>query len=459
MSKYQWNPLIDEKEFEDLVNELCCKKYNLQDFQLYGRKGQKQYGIDGFVVTEDKHLIVHQCKNKMISRKDSEIKKELLKDIECETEVMVKEFIEKKKYKVKTFIFANSFKQDTQLQDKAIELSTKYKFDIIIWSWDIISNMLEEYSDIAQKYYPDFFKDKIETKPIISLSNEKYFLEDIFLKIQANKPIMILSITSSATHYQVLKYYKKRIQKEMLTLFSTENIISFDLIDTKTEKKFFQYITNRKDFEEVVQTSYEFVELINNKLECDDILLIINNFENAKEEHLRKLADGIHKLWEDSHNNSFNIIIFGKKKLLSLKLINGSLSPLTMFKEVWLTTPSIDDYKKILGVSYDIEEIYNLVGGNPELLEFCTDNYPQKDYKNFLLNSEYLAKFFEKYYTKKDKLFKIFDQDSFGNYHAFSHEELYRDLFWDNLIVKSDNGKFKWIAPIVVEMGKRYFLC
>ena len=46
MSNYQFSPLKDEKEFELLVNDLCTEKYCIE-FQVYGRKGQKQNGIDG----------------------------------------------------------------------------------------------------------------------------------------------------------------------------------------------------------------------------------------------------------------------------------------------------------------------------------------------------------------------------------------------------------------------------
>ena len=144
MADYQWKPLTDEKKFEDLVNDLCSKKYGLE-FQIYGRKGQKQYGIDGFALTKDKKHILHQCKNKMITRSDKDIRAELLKDLANETEAMVQEFVKNKKYDVEKFIFANSFKRDTKLQDKAIELSSLYSIMIIVWSWDEISDMLEKY--------------------------------------------------------------------------------------------------------------------------------------------------------------------------------------------------------------------------------------------------------------------------------------------------------------------------
>ena len=158
MADYQFLALTDEKKFEDLINDLCCKKYTLE-FQIYGRKGQKQYGIDGSALTKDNKHILHQCKNKMLSRDDVKTQKELLDDLEKETNSMVNEFIQGKGYIVEEFIFANSFKRDTKLQDKAIELSKKYKISITVWSWDEIVEMLEDNMDIARKYYSEFFRD------------------------------------------------------------------------------------------------------------------------------------------------------------------------------------------------------------------------------------------------------------------------------------------------------------
>ena len=83
MSNYQFPPLKDEKEFESLVNSLYIKKYGIE-FQVYGRKGQGQKGIDDHSFSANKKQIVYQCKNKFIIREDSKIQKELLKDIEDE---------------------------------------------------------------------------------------------------------------------------------------------------------------------------------------------------------------------------------------------------------------------------------------------------------------------------------------------------------------------------------------
>ena len=170
MADYQWKPLTDEKKFEDLVNDLCSKKYGLE-FQIYGRKGQKQYGIDGSALTKDNKHILHQCKNKMISRTDKSIQSELLKDLENETNAMIKEFIEGKGYTLDKFIFANSFKRDTKIQNRATELSSIHGIVVIVWSWDEISDMLEEYIDVAKKYYPDFFEVDDSIKNIYAKNN------------------------------------------------------------------------------------------------------------------------------------------------------------------------------------------------------------------------------------------------------------------------------------------------
>jgi hypothetical protein len=120
MRKYQFLPLKDEKEFESLVNDLCIEKYDI-DFQVYGRKGQKQSDIDGLSFSKDKKQIVYQCKNKIIARDDKKIQAELLDGIDTEVKSASAEFSN-----IDTFIFANSFKQDPVLQDKALDLTNHY---------------------------------------------------------------------------------------------------------------------------------------------------------------------------------------------------------------------------------------------------------------------------------------------------------------------------------------------
>lgn len=187
MSKYQFPTLKDEKEFESLVNDLCKKHYGIE-FQVYGRKGQKQYGIDGLSLSKDEKEIVFQCKNKFINRDDKKIQEELLKDIENEVKSTSEKFTN-----VDTFIFANSFKQDTILQDKARDLSNQYSFTIIVWSWEEIEGLLEKYPDVAKQYYPELFdktiltisdtKQRFQENSLILLSSQNLYIENSFIKV------------------------------------------------------------------------------------------------------------------------------------------------------------------------------------------------------------------------------------------------------------------------------------
>lgn len=184
MSKYQFLALKDEKEFESLVNDLCAEKYGI-DFQIYGRKGQKQNGIDGLSFSKDRKKIVFQCKNKFINREDKKIQTELLDDIENEVKSASTEF-----QNIDTFIFANSFKQDTVLQDKANQLAYQNKFTILVWSWEEIEGLLEKHLNIAKQYYPWFFNTDIQLENNIKNTLSE---NDIKNKFQENSMALLSS--------------------------------------------------------------------------------------------------------------------------------------------------------------------------------------------------------------------------------------------------------------------------
>lgn len=70
-----------------------------------------------FLFQKIKKQIVYQCKNKIIARDDKKIQAELLHGINTEVKSVNAKFSN-----IDMFVFANSFKQDTVLQDKALDL-------------------------------------------------------------------------------------------------------------------------------------------------------------------------------------------------------------------------------------------------------------------------------------------------------------------------------------------------
>jgi hypothetical protein len=62
MSKFVFPKPLDEDIFEDLVRDVYARVYSNRNFQRYGRRGQKQFGVDSAGFSEEK-LIGVQCKN------------------------------------------------------------------------------------------------------------------------------------------------------------------------------------------------------------------------------------------------------------------------------------------------------------------------------------------------------------------------------------------------------------
>lgn len=69
-SEYNLPPTKDPGEFEDMVCDVCIKRFG-RGFQRYGRSGQRQSGID-IISTGAEKLIGIQCKNYELSAKEIE---------------------------------------------------------------------------------------------------------------------------------------------------------------------------------------------------------------------------------------------------------------------------------------------------------------------------------------------------------------------------------------------------
>jgi len=92
--------------------------YDDPAIERFGRKGQAQSGVDGFSPADS--TITFQCKLKDTRHKsDHDIRSVLLKQIE-------EEFLKTHAWPkpLTRFVFASTFKNDTELQTKAAALSS-----------------------------------------------------------------------------------------------------------------------------------------------------------------------------------------------------------------------------------------------------------------------------------------------------------------------------------------------
>jgi len=144
---YQLPPLDDAAQFERLIRDILRRVYDDPGIELFGRRGQSQSGIDVFSPT--KSGVAGQCKLKDIRYKDDDsLRKTLLTEIEEELASTVGLQIPPRR-----FIFATTFKNDRQLQEKAKALSTD-NLTVEYWGWDTITERIWEYADhIIRDYY------------------------------------------------------------------------------------------------------------------------------------------------------------------------------------------------------------------------------------------------------------------------------------------------------------------
>lgn len=146
---YQLPPLQDDEDFERLVRDILRRVYDDPGIERFGRKGQAQSGIDGFSPADP--TVTFQTKLKDTRHEpDHRLRDVLLKEIEEElnkTDSLPKT--------VSRFIFASTFKNDTELQNRAVALSSD-TLTVEYWGWDTISDRIWEYAEqLIPAYYPE----------------------------------------------------------------------------------------------------------------------------------------------------------------------------------------------------------------------------------------------------------------------------------------------------------------
>ena len=146
MSRYHYETLASESEFEELMCELYNAIHKTNTFQLYRSRGSKQFGIDIFSREEE---VVIQCKKKDPGRRDKELRAELAADL--------RESVTKAHglpFGFKTFVLAATTKKYSDVQELATELSGQFPFSVQLLAWVDIEKQIHFYPDIRDRYYP-----------------------------------------------------------------------------------------------------------------------------------------------------------------------------------------------------------------------------------------------------------------------------------------------------------------
>ena len=141
--RYYFPRLKNDDDFECLVRDYFRVTYG-EDFQLYGRNGQKQYGVDA---VDPSRTLQVQAKNYALKEKDIDEILDAHKMKDCEA-----------------FYIACSGDRDAKLQDYVSSLSKSSSFPICILFWDNFEELLSNNEDIRRVYYPSFDNDTFVDK-------------------------------------------------------------------------------------------------------------------------------------------------------------------------------------------------------------------------------------------------------------------------------------------------------
>ena len=190
-------PTEDDSVFEQIVCDIFNSIEKTSSFDLFGRSGQKQSGID--IYSLEKKIAI-QCKHKLIDRTDLLIRKELIKDLNFELNQFIK-YNNKKGKPYKKFVFATTFKNDTILIEECNILSKKHNIEVEYWHWRRLIKNLD--NSIVANYYSELFKENF------NYYNEKS-LNAFKIDIDKNLPII-----------EQIALYFKTLFKEIKVLHSS----------------------------------------------------------------------------------------------------------------------------------------------------------------------------------------------------------------------------------------------
>ncbi|MFZ3136543.1 MAG: hypothetical protein WA126_04020 [Thermodesulfovibrionales bacterium] len=154
---HQLPPIDDDKQFEKLIRDICRYVFKEPTFELYGKRGEGQDGIDGWHVIDSK-IVAFQCKKKDLTAYSDDKLFDIIKT-EMRTEALkAKEFFSDKQ-PVTKYIFAATYKNTKHLQNCAAALTVETGMPIEYWGWQTIEEQVQEYHDILEKYFAQFLID------------------------------------------------------------------------------------------------------------------------------------------------------------------------------------------------------------------------------------------------------------------------------------------------------------
>lgn len=176
MNIYKLPTITEPNIFESLVTDYLNYRYNTTSFQKFGRKGQKQYGVD---IISFEYNIAVQCKVISNMPRTNSQRKRIIEKIS-------KNIIEayNSHLLVSKLIIATTLPRDVNFFGKESPFfyaSAQGMLELESWSWDDICDGLTTFPVLLKKYFGSFL-------PKISIASLAVLPKSVYEKVENDKP-------------------------------------------------------------------------------------------------------------------------------------------------------------------------------------------------------------------------------------------------------------------------------
>lgn len=219
-----------------------------------------------------------------------------------------------------------------------------------------------------------------------------------------------------------------------------------------------------------VKNAITFNTALQERLEnTNRLFLLISRFEQGEQ---RKQLAGIIRSLSDIYNNHLQVIFCGNKHLEELKFKQGALSLLNIAEiKHW---PELGQQEvlnlcdcrfKGIKITDDlIKDFLDISGGHPQLLNKCLEIYKKFPRLSLIDYPEKLSELdciwqifipFKKAAVEK-RIIELLQRDDLGKAKPYIFDDLLRELYWKNLLVKRD-GRLCWRCEAIKMTGLEIF--
>ena len=306
-------------------------------------------------------------------------------------------------------------------------------------------------------------------KPTL-VASQHTFLEDVWNRLDASMPLMILAQADTNT-----QHYIQALRHSLKERYPNSSFLHlFPPASTRADSAaYFGRLAKQCGLEGTKGTiceSWEWADALREKLEDgQEFVLLITGFENGSEDTRGELAGELRGLLS-SYSYALKLIVMGSEQLAAAKYKLGKHSFFNDLDEMRLPDVSLHDLRDIYLKRYDglflndetLEELISFTGQHPRLLESALQflNRGEINWQENIKHSALPSQLFTQFRNETDaiQLGELLQKDTLGRYDAWPQDTLVRRLYWKNLITDSD-GDFIWRCELVKKIGIEVLEC